>query len=207
MEHTRRRLGFGAALGLLAGGLTALAWAGEPDPRGPELLAPFKAELQQALKAGLAEGPVQAVTSCQAKAPGIAAARSQGAVRMGRTSDRLRSPANAAPEWVKPILAAYLGEGLGRGLAEVPGTGSGEGPGTPRAGAPDLTPRSLEIAPGRLGYVEPIVLQPLCETCHGTAIAADVAARIAQLYPQDAATGFRVGDVRGVFWVEYPAAP
>jgi hypothetical protein len=167
---------------MLAGSIWAAGavGAGEPASQGPALLAPFKVELQQALKAGMAEGPVQAVTACQAKAPSIAAAHSQGAVRMGRTSDRLRNPANASPEWVEPILAAYL------------------------ADAPDLAPRSVEIAPGRMGYVEPILLQPMCETCHGTRIAADVAERITALYPEDAATGFEVGDVRGVFYVEYP---
>ena len=29
----------------------------------------------------------------------------------------------------------------------------------------------------------------------------DVAAHIAQAYPEDQATGFEVGDLRGVFWV------
>jgi len=183
-----------ASVGMWA--VATLALAGEPATRGAELLAPFKTELQQALKAGLAEGPVQAVTACQAKAPAIAAAHSQGTVRMGRTSDRLRNPANVAPEWVKPILAGYLGHDSGGGDTLDA---------RPRA-APDLSPRSLEIAPGRMGYVEPIVLQPLCETCHGQQIAPDVAERISLLYPLDAATGFAVGDVRGVFYVEYPAA-
>ena len=32
---------------------------------------------------------------------------------------------------------------------------------------------------------------------------AELAARIAELYPDDAATGFAAGDFRGVFWVEY----
>lgn len=198
MGNVRWSRRFGAALAAWAGVATAaaLAGAGEPATRGVELLAPFKAELQQALKAGLADGPVQAVTACQAKAPAIAAAQSQGGVRMGRTSDRLRNPANTAPEWVKPILAGYLGRDAS----------SGGAPHARPEAAPDLTPRTVEIAPGRMGYVEPIVLQPMCETCHGTQIAPEVAERISLLYPQDAATGFQVGDVRGVFWVEYPAA-
>lgn len=127
------------AVAMLAGIISAagFATAGEPAGQGPELLAPFKVELQQALKAGLAEGPVQAVTACQAKAPAIAATHSQGAVRMGRTSDRLRNPGNVTPEWVEPILAAYL------------------------ADTPDLAPRNVEIGPGRMGYVEPILLQPV----------------------------------------------
>ena len=30
------------------------------------------------------------------------------------------------------------------------------------------------------------------------------AAQLAQLYPEDEATGFDEGDLRGVAWVEYP---
>lgn len=40
--------------------------------RGAELLAPFKRDLQEALRLGLAEGPVEAIAACQLKAPEIA---------------------------------------------------------------------------------------------------------------------------------------
>jgi hypothetical protein len=50
------------------------------------------------------------------------------------------------------------------------------------------------------------VLQPLCVACHGKFLAPDVAAIIEEAYPEDQATGFEVGDLRGVFWVEYPEA-
>jgi hypothetical protein len=56
------------------------------------------------------------------------------------------------------------------------------------------------------GYVEPIGIKPLCLACHGEALAPDVAARIGELYPKDRATGFTEGDLRGVFWVEYPVS-
>ena len=41
--------------------------------------------------------------------------------------------------------------------------------------------------------------------CHGKAIAEEVAQQIAELYPEDRAVGFRPGELRGVFWVEYQA--
>jgi cytochrome c553 len=55
----------------------------------------------------------------------------------------------------------------------------------------------------------PIRLVALCATCHGdaTTIPAPVQERLAALYPQDQATGFRDGDLRGWFWVEVPARP
>ncbi len=78
--------------------------------RGAELLAPFKKDLQQALKSGLAEGPAEAIQVCRVKAPGIADALSVEGVRMGRSSHKLRNPGNMAPDWVNPIMQAYLDE-------------------------------------------------------------------------------------------------
>jgi len=149
--------------------------------RGAELLAPFKRDLQAALAQGLAHGPVEAIAACRVKAPEIARSLSHDGVRVGRASHRLRNPANVPPEWVAPILDAYV------------------------AGSADRAPRAVSLADGRWGYVEPILLQPPCLTCHGETLAPDVASRIAALYPDDRATGFRVGDLRGVFWIEYPA--
>lgn len=150
-------------------------------PLGAELLEPFKMNMKNALVAGMEKGPVKAIDVCKIEAPAIAESLSVDGVVVGRASHRLRNPANAAPDWVAPILAAYLEEGNER--------------------APEL----VTLDDNRLGYVEPIGMQPLCLTCHGETLAPDIAASIAEQYPQDQATGFEVGDLRGVFWVEYPA--
>lgn len=152
---------------------------GEAGPRGAELLAPFKRKLKAALQSGMAEGPVAAIAVCRVKAPEIAAAQSGDGLLVGRSSHRLRNPANAPPEWVGPILDSYL------------------------ADAGDRAPRSMTLKDNRAGYVEPILVQPLCLTCHGENLAPDVAERIAALYPEDQAVGFSEGDLRGVFWVEF----
>ncbi len=148
--------------------------------RGAELLAPFKQDLQQALKSGLAEGPAEAIQVCRVAAPGIAESLSVDGVRVGRSSHKLRNPDNEAPDWVRPIMQAYLDDPSSR------------------------TPQAVELGSKRWGYVEPIVVQPLCLTCHGSALAPDISAQIAGLYPDDRATGFEAGDLRGVFWLEYP---
>lgn len=148
--------------------------------RGAELLAPFKQDLQQALKSGLAEGPAEAIQVCRVKAPGIADALSGAGVRMGRSSHRLRNPDNTAPEWVSAIMRAYLDDPSSR------------------------TPQAVELADNRWGYAEPIIVQPVCLTCHGSELAPEVAARISELYPEDRAVGFETGDLRGVFWLEFP---
>lgn len=149
--------------------------------RGAGLLAPFKRDLQQALREGLAEGPVEALAACRVRAPEIAQALARDGIRLGRSSHRLRNPANAAPDWVVPLLQAYVED------------------------AAERSPRAVPLPDKRVGYVEPILLQPLCLTCHGDALAPDVAAKIEQLYPQDRAVGFEVGDLRGLFWIEFPA--
>ena len=148
--------------------------------KGAALLAPFKTELKSALMQGLEAGPVEAISVCSVEAPGISARLSVDGVLMGRSSHRLRNIDNATPEWLAPVLRAYAD------------------------GSAGLEPMALSIEDGRMGYVEPIVLQPMCLACHGESLAPDVAARINEAYPDDQATGFKVGDFRGVFWVEFP---
>ena len=149
--------------------------------RGAELLAPFKKNLMQALQSGLHQGPAEAISVCRDKAPAIAAALSVDGVVVGRSSHRLRNPGNAAPEWVAPVIEAWLAEGAQAAPVVVPLPGK------------------------RTGYMEPIVTQPLCLTCHGSSLDPEVAERIAADYPDDRATGFEVGDLRGVFWAEFPS--
>jgi hypothetical protein len=65
-----------------------------------------------------------------------------------------------------------------------------------------MEPKVVVLDEDTVGYVEPIYLQPMCVTCHGTAIAPEVEERIRSLYPNDEATGFEPGHFRGVFWAE-----
>ena len=60
---------------------------------------------------------------------------------------------------------------------------------------------------GRLGYLEPIYLQAMCLQCHGSDLGSGVRERLAELYPEDRATGFAEGDFRGMFWVVVPIDP
>lgn len=100
-------------------------------------------------------------------------------MRVGRTSHRLRNPANAPPACAEPLLAANL------------------------AAPPATTPLSVVLPGGGAGYVEPIYVQPLCLGCHGESLEPRLAAQLSVMYPDDAATGFRAGDFRGLFWLEF----
>jgi hypothetical protein len=161
--------------------LTGAALADESAPvRGADLLVPFKQNLQHALKSGLANGPVEAISACRLEAPKIAEQLSQDGVIVGRTSHRLRNPVNASPGWVTPVLERYI------------------------ESVDNRVPQVVNLPGYRVGYVEPIVTKALCLTCHGETLAPALASRIGDLYPDDRATGFKEGDLRGVFWVEYP---
>lgn len=124
------------------------------------------------------EGPAAAIAVCQSEAPGIAetVSREQG-VRIGRTSDRLRNPRNQPPDWAVSPLANRPTE-----------------------------PVLLAAPDGRLGVLLPIRLRPQCQLCHGSPdkIPTPVRDALASRYPQDQATGYAEGDLRGWFWVEVP---
>lgn len=142
-------------------------------------LAPFKKNLMAALRAGLAQGPAGAVDACRQEAPEIASSLATATLRMGRTSDRIRNPQNRPEPWVAPLLDEFL--------AASPG---------------EIDYLVVSTGPDSMGYVEPIYVQPLCLTCHGTAVAPSVRDRLHAAYPEDRATGYAAGDFRGLFWVE-----
>lgn len=76
---------------------------------------------------------------------------------------------------------------------------------------PDGKPASLQWTSGsgktaKVNYLRAIPMkeQP-CAACHGTSIAPEVQARIAALYPDDRATGFRPGELRGAIAISWSA--
>ena len=151
--------------------------------RGAALLQPYKQALAQALGEALQRGPQQAVAVCSTEASRLASRFSRDGITMGRSSHRLRNPANAAARWLEPVLTRYTTT-------------------THRA-----QPSVCLLPDGRWAYVEPIYIQPRCLLCHGRQVPASVARTIARQYPGDRAVGFDPGQFRGVFWVVFPAAP
>jgi len=147
---------------------------------GAEAVLPLKSSLKQALVAGLEKGPVEAISACRIQAPGLAEAASTGGIKVGRTSRKLRNPNNAPKPWMEPFLAVYETD-------------------------PDRREPGVALIDAHtVGYVEPIFVQPMCVTCHGADVAPDLRAKIEELYPDDQATGYAAGDLRGIFWAELP---
>ena len=142
--------------------------------------------LGQALKEG---GPVQAISVCREKAPALAAeiSREEG-MSVRRTALKVRNPANAPDAWERNML-----EDFKRRLS------TGEDGAT-------LEATEVTTMDGKptLRYMKAITVGEPCLGCHGEALAPAVAAAIRRDYPQDRATGFKKGDLRGAFSVRLP---
>ena len=179
------------AAALLGHAVPAATGEGLADPRlsaSREAVQAFGAELKGALTAGLAAGgPAGAIGVCRDQAPSIADARSRSlGAAVGRTSQRLRNPANAPTEAERAVLDAFA-----RRLS------SGEAPGT--------IEHWETRADGSALYMKPIMVAGPCLACHGTELAPAVAAGLDTGYPEDQATGYVEGDLRGAFRVVWPA--
>ena len=138
----------------------------------------FQRLLERLMEALTSSGPAAAIEVCGRQAPQIAADVSQQyGVSIGRTSHRLRNPKNAAPDWAKSLVDSQVAE-----------------------------PQLIALADGHLGVLLPIRLKAQCLMCHGPKeqVLPDVQAAIGRAYPNDQATGFQEGDLRGWFWLSVP---
>lgn len=153
---------------------------------GPKVVAETFANLSAALGEAIAkEGPAGALKVCSEKAPAIASevGRRHG-VTVRRAAIRARNAANVADERERIVLAEF-----GAMLAKKE---------MPKA-------RTIPEGDGSQTFMAPIVLgNPLCLQCHGVPgkdIAPGTLEAIRKLYPADQATGFRMGDLRGLWSV------
>lgn len=165
----------------------------QPQPaelRAREAMSEFSTRLRDVLQEQLqTQGPVAAIDVCQVQAPRIAAEVMQShGVRLGRTSERLRNPANAPADWQAELLSEFAAR-----------VADGEAPAEQQAMLHDNLPTGVALR-----VMRGIPVESPCTLCHGTDIAPEVAASLRTHYPGDAATGYRVGELRGALWVEVP---
>lgn len=181
------RLLFAAVFGL---GLTTCT--GEPAPiANSEIPAStiaeafqqrLQSELMDAMKTG---GAIGAIGVCQQAAPAIAAALSkEHAVLVRRVSQKPRNPGAAIDGRVVQEMAI---------LARTPFDG---------AGNPSVREWTDKDGEGETHWLRaiPMKKEP-CTACHGTNIAPEVEAKLAKLYPNDQATGFKPGELRGAILI------
>ncbi len=154
------------------------------------LIKQFGASLQNELQTALAEkGPEHALGVCQIAAPEIAYRQAeQSGWTVARTSLRARNPANEPDLWEETVLDEFEVRIMG--------------------GEPVETIEFFEIVEkdGQdvFRYMKAIPTGEVCLTCHGAEIAPSVQQVIADIYPDDQATDFFVGDLRGAFTITQP---
>ena len=135
-------------------------------------------------------GPAGAIDFCATEALVLTAqtvADMEG-VEIKRTTTRVRNPANAPDSLEAEALAWFE--------SQIASTGA--------------VPAEWVQVEGQeaLRYYRPLVTNELCVNCHGAveALAPEVAAALAERYPQDQATGYAPGDFRGLIRVRIARA-
>jgi hypothetical protein len=165
------------------------------EERAQRAAGEFSERLRSRLQAAMQrEGPGQAVEVCHSDAPAIAAeVMQQFGVRLGRVSThgRNRNPGNAPDGWQSGVLADF--QRAVDGGADA---------------AEQRFVQASELPEGvAFRAMYGIRTQQVCEACHGVEPLPQAAQVIARLYPDDRATGYREGDLRGGLWVEVPSRP
>ncbi len=144
----------------------------------------MKAELIAAIEA---EGHVGAIRVCSEVAPQLAADISaETGYNVSRTSLQTRNPANMPDWWDEESFDRFQTSN--------------------RNGFPFHEIERFQAIEAENGdvvfrYMKPIVMGDVCAACHGEEISEDVQAALDELYPEDQATGYAPGDLRGGFKV------
>jgi hypothetical protein len=195
-----------AALAVVAGvGFTACrpgadsAAAGKLPPaletaaleRGRAIAGQAFALLSTNLARALAEGGLtNALPYCSARAyPLTEQVAATNRVRLRRLTHKPRNPTNAPAAGELAVLRGFQ---LALGRGETP------------------APVVRATASNTVVFYSPIVItNPLCLQCHGVPgrdLSPATLALLQTLYPQDQATGFQLGDLRGAWRVEFDRA-
>ena len=137
----------------------------------------FGRELQAALEGAIAEGgPEHAIGLCNHMAPQITSSHSVDGLRLRRVGVRVRNHETNVPTDAERAAMMKL-------TREAPTT--------------------VATLNGKRKFLRAIYVgSPLCLNCHGTNIKPKVKEKLDELYPEDEATGFFLGDLRGAFVVE-----
>lgn len=173
-----------------AGGRTS----NEPAPSeddiveiGQSAASALTGELMGRVAAAIEEGgPGYAIDFCSTEAlPRTSAVADRLGVEIKRTSSRLRNPENAPDPYEQAVLARL-------------GTAAAEGESLPE--------HVVQNADGEARYYRPIYVAEPCTACHGPRDSLDAAVieALDTRYPNDEATGYRPGDLRGVIRVSVP---
>ncbi len=139
----------------------------------------LKKELKAAMKAG---GPINALDVCNTRANPIAAEKAKefNAI-ISRVSLKNRSPINIPNEWQKAVLEDFDAR-------------AAKGEDVKKMGFSEIVENDGKK---QLRFMKALPVGEVCTKCHGSNINENVQAKITELYPDDKATGYSLGQVRG----------
>lgn len=143
----------------------------------------LQGELQGAMKSG---GPVNAISVCNLTAPQIAEEVSSAEnMHLSRVSLKNRNSNNGveAGSWQESVLQQFAER-----------KAAGEDP-------MQIDYTSTQVVDGVETYVymKAIPTPDLCLNCHGADLKPEVQTKLNELYPDDKAVGYEVGELRGAF--------
>lgn len=182
----------GVALGLLVSTQGFAQATDQNLSQARDLAKQFGGQLQPTLGHAMKNGgPVNAIGVCQSKAPQIADELAQkSGWEINRVSLKNRAEKGQADTWETAVLTRFDQQ---------------------RAQGAD--PATLEFAEvvtengqSTYRYMKAIAIgegQP-CLHCHGAAISEPIKQKLAELYPNDKATGYQAGQIRGAFSFKKP---
>ncbi len=158
-----------------------------------ETASTFLKELGAAMTREMAKGgPTEAIKVCAELAPEIAGRLSrEHGWRVTRVGTRVRNPLLGMPDaWEQKVLAEFA-ERAAKGEAFA-----------------GMTYSEVVTEPGGQYYrfMKPIAVQPQCLLCHGPSdqIPEEIGNVLKKQYPFDAATGYKVGELRGAVSIKQP---
>ncbi len=160
----------------------------ELDARAKEAKAVIKrlvTAMQAELKVAKEErGPGGAVTACQHLAPQVAAdLKEETGWQIRRTALKVRNPENSPRPQEFLVLQSYVARAeRGEPLAEM-----------------ETVQTAVYKGERGVHFMKAIPVQKACLGCHGSELAPGVAEALRKAYPEDQATGFAEGDLRGAF--------
>lgn len=140
----------------------------------------FVGQLKPQLKKAMGEGgPVHAIEVCATVAPKIADSLSaHTGWLVKRVSLKSRNASRAIPDnWEREVLEDF----------DMRQT----------AGEPAADINHGEVTGDQYRYLQAQGVEPVCLVCHGADLAEPVRATLQQYYPDDWATGYSLGQVRG----------
>jgi hypothetical protein len=170
---------------LLLSSALPLATAQEQTPTALEqqasaLAQRFIGELKPQLKQAMASGgPTHAIEVCASAAPKIAESLSEeSGWQVKRVSLKSRNASRAQPDtWEQGVLEQF----------------------DARQQAGEIPPQISfgEVTGDQYRYMQAQGVGALCLTCHGEKLPESVSSTLQQYYPDDMATGYSLGQIRG----------